>query len=134
MATFPDSQLHKLLACSEGKAKFACHTAALQARDKGKEPVQGDFKSVSSPATSQAQSANNAQPLSSSNADFQPAGDGNLQPAFHLRRLTKPASQAVPQSKATFSLPFVEQDDNFEEFAKSLHRSHSGMQLRSPGL
>ena len=128
------SQLHKLLACSEGKADFACHTAALQARDKGKEPVKGDFIAVASPTTSEAQSTSTTQPLPNSNADFQPASNGNLQSGVRLRRPTKPASQPVLQSKATFSLPFVEQDDDFEAFAKSLHRYHSGMQLHSQGL
>ena len=106
-----------------------CYELAVPAQERNKAKAAAPSASKPDDDSAAHQPASKSQLPSRTHAVSEAANVIDDQPDIRARRPTKPAARQAPRSTASSSLqlPFVEQDDDFEAFAKSLHRYHSGV-------
>lgn len=114
----------KLSSCSADRGSAIMSLICLQERDKREVLPKSTGR-----AAPQQSGADTPRLLPVSHEGPQPAIEVDTQQAIHARRPPKPPVPDVSVAD-NVQLPFVEQDDDFEAFAKSLQRYHSGGQLQ----
>ena len=118
--------------CSLNMYHIGCsYEVAVPAQERNKAKAAAPSASKPDDESAAHQPANKTQLPSRTHAVSEAANVIDDQPEIRARRPTKPAARQAPHATAGSSLllPFVEQDDDFEAFAKSLHRYHSGVPI-----